>query len=67
MIRFSDYIGRNKPSVEQRLHALHPPVTHSGYGSDGQEQSPEDHEEASVSSLDDSIDWDADEVVLGDY
>ncbi|KAF6220397.1 hypothetical protein HO133_002829 [Letharia lupina] len=67
MIRFSDYVGRFKLSVEQRLHALHPPVTHSGYRSDGQEQSPEDHEEASVSSLDDSIDWDADEVVLVNY
>lgn len=61
MIRFSDYRGRNKPSVEQRLHLLYPPVTGSGYGSEGKEWSPDYHEEASVSSLDEILDWDEDE------
>lgn len=65
-IEFSDYDGRAKPSVEQRLHALYSPVNVSGRKTDGQEQSSEYHEESSVSSLDE-IDWDQDEVILGNY
>ncbi|KAL9135023.1 MAG: hypothetical protein Q9175_003794 [Cornicularia normoerica] len=57
-ICFSDYHGRHKPSVEQRLHALCPSVNDPEYGSDGQE---------SFSSMDEFIDWDADDLVLGSH
>lgn len=67
MIRFADYDDRHKPSVEQRLHALYPPVNDSGYGSNSQEDSPKDDEEGSIFSLDDFIDWDDNHLVLGSH
>lgn len=63
---FSDYHGRAKPSVEQRLHALYAVTSVSGSVTDGWEQSSENHDKASVSSLEE-IDWDQDEVILGSY
>lgn len=61
-IRFSDYHGPEKLSVEQRLHRLYPSANDTGYGSDGLEDLPELSEEESVSSQEDTLDSDEDEL-----
>ena len=62
-IYFSDYDGRNKPSVEQRMRALYPSATDSESGSDcdWEEQGSGYSEEEDFFWLDDISDWDDDE------
>lgn len=64
-IRFSDHHGQNKPSVEQRLHTLYPSVNNTRCTNDGQEDFEELREEWSVSSQDDTLDSDEDEMTPG--